>query len=80
MMKKSELRLKDVVDINRGKKLGYINDVDINVDNGSIKAVIIPSYENIFLKFFLITFDLVINLDDIKKIGEDVVLVDMSNV
>ncbi len=79
-MKKSELRLKDVVDINRGKKLGYIDDVDIDIKAGKIKAVILPSYDNFLIRLFSRKKDTVIEWNDIKIIGEDVVLVDLKEV
>jgi YlmC/YmxH family sporulation protein len=77
MVKKSELMMKDVIDINRGKKLGYIDDVDIDITQGQINAVIIPSNQNIIYRFFSKRQDIIINWDDIEKIGEDVIIVNM---
>lgn len=78
MLKNSELKLKDVIDINRGKKLGFIDDVDIELENGKVKAFIVPTYQNKLLSFFSKKQDFVINWDEIKKIGEDVILVDLK--
>jgi YlmC/YmxH family sporulation protein len=75
MVKKTELMLKDVIDINRGKKLGYIDDVDINLDEGTIKALIIPSSQYKMFRFFSKRQDIIIEWKDIHKIGEDVILV-----
>ena len=80
MVKESNLKMKDVIDINRGKKIGYIDDVDIDLDGGSIKAVIIPSSSNIFYRLFSKKEDIVIKWNEINKIGEDVILVDLKNV
>lgn len=77
MVKKSEMMMKDVIDINRGKKLGYIDDVDINLAQGKVNAVIIPSNQNIIYRFFSKRQDIIIDWDDIEKIGEDVILVKM---
>ena len=77
MVKKSELKLKDVIDINRGKKLGYIDDVDINVEEGTIKAIIIPSTQYKVFSFFTKKQDMIIDWNDIHKIGEDVILVNI---
>ncbi|MFW6305997.1 MAG: YlmC/YmxH family sporulation protein [Bacillota bacterium] len=77
-MKNSELRLMDVIDIKRGKKLGYIDDVDIEVENGRIKAFVVPTNQNRLLNFFLKKNQLVINWNEIKKIGEDVILVELK--
>ncbi|MFW5976377.1 MAG: YlmC/YmxH family sporulation protein [Bacillota bacterium] len=80
MVKRSKLKLKDVIDVNKGKKLGYIEDVDIDLNTGKIKAVIIPSNENVFLRLFSKKEDIQINWDEIDKIGEDVILVNMNDV
>lgn len=78
MLKNSELRMKDVIDINRGKKLGFIDDVDIELENGQVKAFIVPAYQNKLFSFFSKKQDFVITWDEIKKIGEDVILVDFK--
>ncbi len=78
MMKNSELKMKDVIDITRGKKIGYIDDVEMELDKGRIKAFIIPSHQNRIISFFSKKHDIIINWDDIVKIGEDVVLVKIN--
>ena len=77
MVKKSELQLKDVIDGNRGKKLGYIDDVEINTDKGNIKAIIVPPAQYKILSFFTKRQDFIIEWKDIQKIGEDVILVNV---
>lgn len=78
MLKNSELKMKDVIDVNRGKKLGYIDDVELELDKGRVKAFIIPAHQFKLLSFFTKKQDIVITWDDIKKIGEDVILVDFK--
>lgn len=46
----SELRRKDVINEIDGKKLGYVYDIEIDINAGSIDAVIIPG-ESRFLGF-----------------------------
>jgi len=43
-----------------------------------VKAFIIPTHQNIVLRFFSKKQDLIIGWDEIKKIGEDVILVDIK--
>ena len=76
-MKKSELKMKDVVDLARGKKLGYVEDVEIDADEGKIKAIIIPENKNPILNFLSKRHDIIIDWENIEKIGEDVILVHM---
>ncbi|MFW6238058.1 MAG: YlmC/YmxH family sporulation protein [Halanaerobiales bacterium] len=77
-MKESEIMLKDVIDINTGRKLGYIDDVEVDPDKGRIKAVIIPSSHYKLLKLFSREQDVVIGWEDIETIGEDVILVNKT--
>jgi len=78
-MKRSDLRLKDVIDINRGKRLGYIEDIEIDPEEGKIKAFIVPANENFLVRIFSKNKDVTINWDDINIIGEDVILVDLDD-
>lgn len=80
MLKNSELKMKDVIDINRGKKLGFINDVDIEIETGHIKAFVVPAHQNRVFNFFMKKNDIVINWNEIKKIGEDVILVEVREI
>lgn len=77
VLKNSELKTKDVIDINSGKRLGYISDVDIEIDKGQIKAFVIPAHQNRLYNFFLKKNDQIINWEEIKLIGEDVILVEL---
>lgn len=74
MIKISEFQLKDVVNVSNGKKLGNIGDIDINIQTGTIDAVIIGGAGKV-LGFFGRDEDIVIPWKNIIKIGEDVILV-----
>ncbi|WP_102271536.1 YlmC/YmxH family sporulation protein [Cytobacillus massiliigabonensis] len=74
MIKISEFQLKDVVNVSNGKKLGNIGDIDINIQTGTINAVIIGGAGKV-LGFFGRDEDIVIPWKNILKIGEDVILV-----
>ena len=71
----SDLQTKDVVNINDGKKIGRIIDAVIN-DTGIIEYLSIEkrgSLNNLFNK----DNETTITLKQIKRIGEDVILVDI---
>lgn len=61
-----------------GRRLGFVSDVEIDLENGRIEAIIIPGGGRIF---GIIGKDneLVIPWDRIKKIGEDIILVEMDD-
>ncbi|ALC80979.1 MULTISPECIES: YlmC/YmxH family sporulation protein [Bacillus] len=77
MMNISEFQMKDVVDVSNGKKLGSIGDIDINVTNGKIQAIIIGGSGRV-LGFFGKEEEILIPWRNIVKIGEDVILVRLS--
>lgn len=76
-MKISDFQTKDVINIVDGKKLGQISDLELDLRQGRIDSIVVPSY-NKFLGFFGGGTDLVIPWRNIVKIGADVVLVKME--
>lgn len=74
MMKISEMQAKDIVNLENGKRLGYITDIDINLETGEIKALIITS-SNKMISLFNKEVEIVIPWRNIYKIGDDVILV-----
>ncbi len=74
-----DIRNKEVINIYDGRSLGFVEDVELNLEKGTIEAIIIPA-ERGFMGFFPKGEDLVIRWRDIKRIGDDVILVDFSGV
>lgn len=76
MVKTSELRQKDIINISDGRRLGTISDLEIDLDRGAVTALVVAGSARMF-GFFGKDKDLVIQWDRIHKIGEDVILVDI---
>ncbi|RKD27679.1 sporulation protein, YlmC/YmxH family [Caminicella sporogenes DSM 14501] len=74
----TELRMKEVINLANGKRIGYIQDLEINLENNRIDAIILPK-ENKFLKIFSKDNDYIISWKKIVKIGQDVILVDIKD-
>lgn len=74
-MRLSDLQNKDIVNMNDGKMVGSIIDVLINTD-GSMDSLIVERG-----KFFskLSRGEVEIKWSQVKKIGEDVILVSIDN-
>ena len=74
-MRLSDLQNKTVINVIDGKNIGNIIDLEIN-DDGTAMGLIVEKY-----KFLISSFsnkkELVIKWDQIKKIGEDVILVNI---
>lgn len=77
MLKVSELRMKDIVNIVDGKRLGYIKDIEINLQGGKVKSLILPGTTNRIFGLFGRGEDINISWEQIKKVGIDVILVEV---
>ena len=76
MFRISDLRHKDIINSNDGKRLGFIKDFEMDIVEGRITAIILPG-ENRMFSFLGRGDDLVVGWEQVKKIGVDVVLVDL---
>lgn len=77
MIKISDLRTREVVNVQDGKKLGVIKDLDLDVEKGRINALVLPG-PNRFINFFTRREDIVVPWERIVKIGQDVILVEVN--
>lgn len=77
MNRSSDLKQKEVINISDGKRLGFVCDVEINLEDGKIEAIIIPAGGRLF-GFMGKDSEFLIPWERIKKIGEDIILVDMD--
>ncbi|HHW70941.1 MAG TPA: YlmC/YmxH family sporulation protein [Clostridiales bacterium] len=77
MTKSSDFRQKEVININNGKRLGYVIDMEFNLYEGRITAIVVPGGNKI-LGFLKGDGDIVIPWEKIKRIGDDVILVDFD--
>lgn len=73
----TELRQREVINIVDGKKLGTICDLEIDVEKGEITAIVVPGRSR-FLRIFSRYEDVVIPWPQIRKIGIDVILVELG--
>ncbi|MDP4125899.1 MAG: YlmC/YmxH family sporulation protein [Bacillota bacterium] len=80
-MRVSDLRLLDVVNVKDGRRLGPIKDLDLDLDRGVVKGIIVtgPSRGNWGLFGSGKSDDYVVPWDRVKKIGVDVILVDAQD-
>ncbi len=76
-MKLSELQRKDIVNIKDGKLVGKIVDVEFDTSNGYVIKFIIEK-AHFMRNLFSINDELTIKFTQIKKLGEDVILIDIN--
>lgn len=70
-----DLRCKEVINIHTGARLGYVCDVEIETCTGRLTAIVVPGCMR-FFGLFGRGEDIVIPWCDIKKIGDDIILVE----
>ena len=69
-----DLREKEVVNIYDGKKLGHVIDIIFDRATGKVTGVVVPGIK----KFMRKSEDIFVPIDNLKKIGEDVLLVKLA--
>lgn len=79
MSKVIDFRRKEVINICDAKKLGCVCDVDIDYCTGTVNAIVVPGFSsNFFSCFNGRGTDIVIPWENIVRIGEEVILVELS--
>lgn len=74
-MKLTQLQCKEVICLSDGRRLGFIEDVQVEVPEGNICAIIVPGPGKL-LGLGASTHEYCIPWRCIQKIGPDIVLVD----
>ncbi|MDD2585199.1 MAG: YlmC/YmxH family sporulation protein [Syntrophomonadaceae bacterium] len=79
-MRLNELIGKEIVNIYDGMRMGTVGESDMVVDQetGNIVSIILPNRGNAF-NFFADRQKLVIPWETVKKIGREVIVVDLDN-
>ncbi|SEH37984.1 sporulation protein, YlmC/YmxH family [Ruminococcus flavefaciens] len=70
-----ELCRKEVIDIATGERLGFIDDIEVDIESGSVRSLIIYGGAKL-LGLLGREDDTIIFCKDIKVVGEDVVLIE----
>lgn len=76
MLRISDLKDKDVINVKDGKRLGYIDDIEVDMENGRVTALVIPAAERGLFGFRNRGDETVVDWKQISRIGVDVILVD----
>ena len=71
----SELRTKEVIDVQDGRRLGKVMDLEFSVEDSRITALVVPSETSFLQSLRGEKCGLVIPWEDVRSIGDDVILV-----
>ena len=72
-----EMKQKEVINICDGVRIGFVSDVEFCTEKGKMTAIIIPGPGK-FWSIFGREKEYIIAWEKIKKIGDDIILVDVK--
>ena len=75
----AELQYKELVDISDGTRYGYIGDLEVDVEQGTIKNLIVYGRPRMF-GLLGREGDVVFPWSAIKRVGADLILIDGNHV
>ena len=71
----TDLRDKEIIDIQDGGRYGYVGDVEVDLESGRVLALVVPGR----LRFFGLLgreTDRIFPWESVKRFGADIILVD----
>lgn len=74
----NELKTKEVINVSDGARLGFVSDVEIDLESGRLTALVVPGAYRL-MGFLGKEDDIVIKWENIKKIGDDIIIIDNIN-
>ena len=70
-----DLRYKEVIGMNDGTRYGYVGDLEIDLEEGRVRSLIIPGQPRLF-GLLGRKEDIVIPWEEVRRFGEDIILVE----
>lgn len=72
-----DMRLKEVININDGSRLGYVNDLEFRLPEGQITGAVVQAPGR-FFGLFGRGEEFYIPWDAIRQMGDDIILIERS--
>ena len=73
----AELRWKEVVDVQNGSRFGYVEDLEVDLESGQVRALVLPGRRRLF-GLLGREEDRYIPWDRVRRFGEDIILVEQE--
>ena len=71
----AELKYKEVISVEDGSRFGFVEDMEIDIDSGQVRALVVPGRRRLF-GLLGREEDLRIPWNAVRRFGEDIILVD----
>ena len=78
MISTDKLKNKEVINIFDGKSLGFVSDIEVDLEKGVIDGIVIPGTRGFMGFFSRGDTDTVIKWEKVRTVGDDVILVDVE--
>ncbi len=75
----ADLRYKEVISVEDGSRFGYVGDMEIDVDSGQVRALVVPGRRRLF-GLLGRDEDRYIPWSAVRRFGEDIILVEERSV
>jgi len=73
----ADLRNREVINVRTGERLGFVSDVQFDIVEGKVSSIIVPGQSRL-LGIFGRFADRIIPYECIKRIGDELILIDME--
>ena len=71
----AELRDKEVIDVSDGSRFGYVGDVEVDLETGKIRSLVVPGRLRLF-GLLGRAEDRLFPWEAVRRFGEDIILVE----
>ena len=74
---RGSLSCKEVVDVQNGSRFGYVEDLEVDLESGQVRALVLPGRRRLF-GLLGREEDRYIPWDRVRRFGEDIILVEQE--
>lgn len=71
----AQLKYKEVISVEDGSRFGYVGDMEIDLDSGQVRALVVPGRRRLF-GLLGREEDQYIPWNAVRRFGEDIILVE----
>jgi len=78
MISTDKLKDKEVINIGDGRSIGFVCDIEVDLEKGVIDGIVIPGSRGFMGLFSKNEGDTIIKWEKVRTVGDDVILVDLD--
>ena len=75
----ADLRCKEIISVSDGSRYGYVGDVEVDLEQGTVKALVVPGRLRLF-GLLGREPDQIFPWSSVRRFGEDIILVEDGQV